>query len=105
MIHSVTGPSALRLMMPFIEQDTATTALRFAWQTGAGIYAALTTTSIPVLHLPAPTNMDDLVDRAVATQDEHAIKFTEACLREHALNPDPFYLIAAQDATERLAED
>ncbi len=35
---------------------------------------------------------DDLVDRALATGDEHAIKFTEACLREYALNPKPLYL-------------
>jgi hypothetical protein len=26
--------------------------------------------------------IDYLIDRAVATRDEHAIKFTEACLRE-----------------------
>lgn len=32
-----------------------------------------------------PFDRDDLVGRAVATGDEHAIKFTEACLREHTL--------------------
>lgn len=105
MIHSVTGPSALRLMMPHIQSDTTTTALRFAWQAGAGIYAALTSTSDPVSYVQVPTDIEDLVDQAVATGDEHAIKFTEACIREHALNPDPFYLMAARDATERLAED
>ncbi len=45
---------------------------------------------------------DDLIDRAVASQDEHAIKFTEACLREYALNPKPVYLPAARDAVERF---
>ena len=35
---------------------------------------------------------------ALATGDEHAIKFTEACLREHALNPKPVYLAAARAA-------
>ena len=43
-----------------------------------------------------------LIDRAVATQDEHAIKFTEACLREHAFNPKPLYLQAARDAVGRF---
>jgi hypothetical protein len=43
-----------------------------------------------------------LIDRALATRDEHAIKFTEACLREHALNPKPVYLQAAWDAVGRL---
>lgn len=102
MIHSVTGPSALRLMMPYIQQSTTVTALRFAWQTGAGIYAALTRTSDPIASAVAPTDVEDLIDRAVATGDEHAIKFTEACLREHAMNPDPMYLRAASDASLRL---
>ena len=43
------------------------------------------------------TSVEDLIDSAVATGDEHAIKFTEACLREHALNPKPVYLAAARD--------
>ena len=46
---------------------------------------------------------DSLIDREVATVDEHAIKFTEACLREYALNPQQVYLAAAKDATEKLA--
>ncbi len=33
-------------------------------------------------------NEEELVERAIASGDEHAIKFTEVCLREHALNPD-----------------
>jgi hypothetical protein len=105
MIHSVTGPSALRLMMPHLQSQTTTTALRYAWQAGAGIYAAVTRTSDPIPASDSAIDIDDLVDRAVATGDEHAIKFTEACLREHAVNPDPIYLIAARDATGRLAED
>jgi hypothetical protein len=38
----------------------------------------------------------------VENGDEHAIKFTEALLAEHALRPDPAYLAAAEDAVERL---
>ena len=45
----------------------------------------------------------DLVDRAVASGDEHTIKDTEACLREHALAPDPGYLAAARVRVERTA--
>ncbi len=103
MIHSVTGPSALRLMMPYLRTQTTTSALRFAWQAGAGIYAATTSTSDPIPKQPVHTELDDLVDRAVATGDEHAIKFTEACLREYTLNADPIYLMAATDAAGRLA--
>jgi hypothetical protein len=43
-----------------------------------------------------------LIDRAIAHGDEHAIKFTEACVREHALNPSPVYFAAARHAIELL---
>jgi hypothetical protein len=33
--------------------------------------------------------------------DEHAIKFTEACLREYALNPDPDLLAGPLDMSGR----
>ena len=44
----------------------------------------------------------ELTDRAVAAGGAHSIKFTEACLREYSLNPNPVYLLAAQDAAERV---
>ena len=43
-------------------------------------------------------DQDELIERAIACGDEHAIKFTEVCLREHALNPDPAFLAAADHA-------
>jgi hypothetical protein len=51
---------------------------------------------------PPAAAADELAAAAAATLDAHAIKFTEACLREYALNPSPVYLVAAADATERL---
>ena len=47
-------------------------------------------------------SVDELIDRALANADEHAIKFTEACIHEHALNPKPVYLAAAAHAIETL---
>jgi hypothetical protein len=43
-----------------------------------------------------------LIDRALSTGDEHAIKLTEACLREHALESRPVYLQTASHAINRL---
>lgn len=51
---------------------------------------------------PPAATVEELTDAAAATLDPHAIKFTEACLREYALNPSPVYFVAAADATERL---
>jgi hypothetical protein len=43
-----------------------------------------------------------VTERAVATDDVHAIKLTEACLRLHAESPDPVLLHAAARASELL---
>jgi hypothetical protein len=58
-------------------------------------------TRVPPIEGPDPRR-EELVERAIATGDEHSIKFVEACLREHALNPKPVYLAAARDAVARL---
>ena len=44
---------------------------------------------------------EDLIDRAVFSGDEHAIKFTEACLREYDLRPDPAFLAGPLDFSNR----
>jgi hypothetical protein len=51
------------------------------------------------LHPPSPA---ELVIRAVEHRETHALKFTEACVREHTLNPDPVYLQAAQQVLGQL---
>lgn len=46
---------------------------------------------------------DELIDRAIACGDLHAIKFSEVCLREHALKPATAFLAAAAHATKMLS--
>jgi hypothetical protein len=101
-IHAVTGPSAVRLLAPYIEQDVARKALRYAWQAAAALYAAFGDERSASIEEPE-RDWDDIVDQAVATGDEHAIKFAEACLREYRLNPQPVYITAAADAAQRLS--
>ncbi len=103
-IHGVTGPSAVRLLLPHVDPAVQASLLRYAWQAAAGFYAALgrppsTPSASPT---PPAASALDLIERAVDNGDEHAIKFTEACLREHALLPRPVFLEAARDATARL---
>ena len=102
-IHCVTGSRAVRNLSPHINDATARLAARYAWQAGAGLYAAFGIAA-PASEEPAlPTlSIDELIDRAIANVDEHAIKFTEACIHEHALNPKPVYLAAAAHALEVL---
>jgi Questin oxidase-like len=102
LIHSVTGATALRSLLPYLSPGATRKALRYGWQVVAALYAISGGVSTNAAPAAQEIKRDDLIDRAVASREEHAIKFTEACLREHALNPNPIYLQAAQDALGRL---
>ena len=97
-IHAVTGPSAVRLIAPHVSDQTSALALRYAWQAAAALYAAFATAPPPTEVEAEPFDWDEIIDQAVATGDEHAIKFAEACLREHRLKPSPAFPAAARDA-------
>ena len=103
-VHSVTAPSALRLLAPYLDEADARLASRYAWQACAAIYAWYATTPPPsASDFAAPAEASDaLIDQAIAAGGAHTIKFTEACLREYALNPQPVYLAAIRDAIERV---
>jgi hypothetical protein len=98
-IHGVTSTAALRSLLPLLDAAAARDALRYAWQTGCALYAAFASRP-PVAGDVAPPADDaaTLVDLAIAHGDEHAIKLTEACLREHAARASPVYLAAARHA-------
>ena len=104
-IHCVTAPSAIRMLAPHVTAETARDAMRYAWQACAAIYSAYGASGSTASDRPVPSHavdVDDLIDRAVATRDEHAIKFTEACLREHRISGDSAFVTAAADAVSRL---
>jgi hypothetical protein len=103
-IHTVTGPSAIRMIAPHVSEEAGATLRRYGWQAAAALYAAMGRRGPASAAVEPPMlSADELADAAAATLDAHAIKFTEACLREYALNPSPVYLAAAADATKRLA--
>ena len=103
-VHAVTAPSALRMLTPYLDEDDARRAARYAWQACAAIYSWYST--VPACDysgIPEPAEgREELIDRAVAAGGAHSIKFTEACLREYALNSNPVYLMAAKDVSERV---
>ena len=102
-VHGVTSVAALGSILPHLDDATARTALRFAWQAGCGLYAAFGSRPAPPGEIEPPREDEDtLVDMAVAHGDEHAIKFMEACLRQYANNPSPAYLAAARNALDVL---
>jgi hypothetical protein len=102
-IHGVTGPAAVRTLLPYVSPEERTRLLRYTWQACASFYSSTGGKTVPRLPSNAAPSREEQVDRAIATGDEHAIKFTEACFREHALNPKPVYLYAARDGVSRLS--
>lgn len=99
-IHAVTGPAAARLLLPYLPDSDRAMVFAYTWQVVAGMVATYGNARAP--HGDASESIDDIIDRAVGGGDEHAIKMTEACLREHRDNPRPEYLAAALDVSARL---
>ncbi len=104
LIHCVTLLGAVRTLMPFLDPRSVCRTLHYGWQAAAAIYSVFGKAPGKVNYMRINAGIDSLIDQAVATGDEHAIKFTDACLKEYFLNPEPVYLAAALDATERLGE-
>lgn len=104
LVHAVTAPAAVRGMLPLLSPSQQRVALAYAWQAVAGLIAtnAPAGVSEAASSQPVRTNQE-LISQAVASGDEHAIKLTEAALRENALTPASVYLLAAADAGVRLA--
>jgi hypothetical protein len=96
-VHGVTGVAAVRSMLPHLSDGTGRDLVRYAWQASCGLYSAFGSAPPHMGEVEPPReSRDTLVDLALANGDEHAIKFTEACLREFDLNPSSAYLAAAR---------
>lgn len=102
-VHGVTDLAALDAMLPHLDDATVRTAARYAWQASCGLYAAFGTSPASASQVePAREDGPTLIDMAVAHGDEHAIKFTEACLRFEQRAASPVFRAAARNAIEVL---
>jgi len=102
-VHTVTAPTAVRSILPLLPEPLHLPTHDALWHVGAGIHAAFAGRGTPrpdtaQTHPAELPDLDDLADRAVAAGDEHAIKFTEACLREWRHAGDDVFLRAADRA-------
>ena len=103
LIHAVTGPAAAGLLVPHVSARTAAGLLACAWQAGAAIYAVFGKPPGSLEVGAQRATREALIAAAVRSGDEHAIKFTEACLRLDAAVPSPAYRAAASRAVELLS--
>ena len=102
-LHAVTAPVAARSALELLPAELARPSYDRLWQVAAALYSVHAPGADPEpVPTAGPPGPDVLVDRAVATGDEHAIKLTEACLRLYAESPDPVLLYAAARGCELL---
>jgi Questin oxidase-like len=112
LVHGVTAPAAIRLVLPFLPEQLRLASVAAMWQGHLAMLLAFTTSTTDEqqvsdkaagIDVPAAP---ELMARALANGDEHVIKLTEAALREHALRPDPRFpaaILAVQERIQRRA--
>ncbi len=110
LIHAITAPMALELVLPWLAPEDRDAALGYVWQAVASIHVAY---DIDRHHTPehdAPEHTDplpspdELIKRALLSGDAHALKLTEAVLRSYGRSGEPDLLWAAADAVTRLKD-
>jgi hypothetical protein len=102
LLHAVTSPLACELVLPWLAEEDRDAALGYVWQAAAALHVAYDIDRIASHLADPPPAPEILVDRAVTSGDEHAIKLTEAALRSFGRSADADLLLAAADACDRL---
>jgi hypothetical protein len=102
LLHTVTAPAALRLVLPHLPAALHKTALAYVWQNVAATAAAYGDERSSERDDWPPQTPSAIIEDSIATDDPHALKFAEASIREHHLNPHPTYLAAAADWASRV---
>jgi len=103
-VHALTGPGAVRLLLPYATAETRQALLRYAWQGAAAIYAGNAPRSIEPVPLPSPPlEPESIRERACKANDAHALKLSELCLREYARAEAQELLVCTDHALELYA--
>jgi hypothetical protein len=121
LVHTLTPVVASRSLVPYVPGLSALDLYARLWHVNAAIVAGFTRAAgerpegaagatdatdaegaagaegADEAGVPSP---EDLAGRAAEHGDPHAVKFTEAMLREHAHRPDPAYLQAVRHVLE-----
>ena len=102
LLHAITAPLACEMVLPWLAAEDRAAALGYVWQAVAALHVAYDVDRKGPLPESSPPSGEELVERALASGDEHAIKLTEAAIRNHARTGDPAVLLAAADSSARL---
>jgi hypothetical protein len=104
LVHTITVPAAIRLMLPHLPPELHDLSYRCARLTTTRMLDAFSATlqPAPLLAVGSAPPLERTVADAVDSGDEHAIKLAEACVREHAANPDERLLRAGATLTRMI---
>jgi Questin oxidase-like len=102
LLHSVTSPLACELLLPWLAEEDRDAALGYIWQAVAALHVAYDVDRLGSTPARGVPSRDALVDLALASGDEHAIKLTEAALRSFERSSEATLLWAAGDACARF---
>ncbi|MER7080550.1 Protein of unknown function [Saccharopolyspora kobensis] len=108
LVHAVTAPAAVRLVLPHLPAEQHLASVGELWKMQAALLTTFTVgrqgedAARTLAGEAEQLGFPELAARAVEHGDEHVIKFTEACMREHALRPDARYAAAVLSAQQRI---
>ncbi|WP_067178132.1 questin oxidase family protein [Microtetraspora niveoalba] len=103
-IHAVTAPVAVSSVLHHLPVELWRPTYDALWQVAAALYSGFAYRgTVEPLPDDAPSAPGELAGRAAETGDAHAIKLTEAALRQHAHTGDPVFLHAAARSVELLS--
>jgi hypothetical protein len=106
LVHAATAPNAVLRALPALPETLWAPSLAAAWAATAAVTAAYA----PPAARPAPSvriglDVDEVVQRATATGDAHAIKFVDTAIDTYIRGGDLAVLATAAQSTEQIAGD
>ncbi|MEU2619729.1 hypothetical protein ABZ642_16625 [Streptomyces sp. NPDC007157] len=102
LIHSVTGPAAVRLVVEHLPEAQRWPSYQVARAVSRTMLDWLHAVPRPAAPLPDAPDVAGLFAEAVQIGDEHAIKLAEVAVRHEAWAPDPRHAAAAHVANRAI---
>jgi hypothetical protein len=104
LIHTITAPAAMRLLLQDLPDELHAPSLRTMAQVNREVFARFggQRASGDAEAVETDRTFAGLAAEALDIGDEHAIKICEAAMRENTVNPDPRYLSAASTAVDLI---
>lgn len=102
-VHVLTSAIAVGQFEDLLPAADFERMLVHLWHAGAALIGTWRPAGPVPVATRAPSGRDELIERALASSDEHAIKLVDACLTGHERFGDPALLVAADALLRAMA--